>query len=251
MLNEQTHQKLLAMKLHAMAATFQEYLEQIDEEKLSFEERLGLMVDREWSDRQQRRISRRLHLAKLREQACIEDIDYRSSRNLDRSVVQRLATCQWIDRHENLILTGPTGIGKTWIGCALANKACRDGYSALYTRLPRLLHNLRIAHADGSYLKELGRLAKTDVLILDDWGLASLTEAGRQDLLEVLEDRYARRSTIVASQLPVDSWHEHLGEATIADSILDRLVHNAHRLALKGPTRRKDRKPKAKGKEDK
>ena len=251
MLNEQTHQKLVTMKLHSMATSFQEYLDKIDEEKLSFEERLGLMVDREWNERQQRRVSRRLSIAKLREQACIEDIDFRTPRNLDRSVVQRLATCQWICRHENLIFTGPTGIGKTWIACAMVNNACRQGYSALYVRLPRLLHNLRIAHADGSYLKELARFAKTDVLILDDWGLVTLSETGRQDLLEVLEDRYGRKSSIVASQLPVKKWHEHLGEATIADSILDRLVHNAHRLELKGPTRRKNKNPKNEEKEEK
>lgn len=241
MLNEQTHQKLVAMKLYAMAAAFQEYLDKIDDAQLSFEERFGLLVDREWTEREQRRLNRRLRTAKLREQACIENIDYRHPRNLDRSVIQRLATCQWIANHENLLVTGQTGVGKTWIGCALANQACRQGYSALYTRLPRLLHNLNIARADGSYVKELTRLAHTDLLILDDWGLAPLGDRDRRDILEILEDRHGRRSTIVTSQLPVDKWHEHIGEPTIADSILDRLVHNAHRIQMKGASLRKTR----------
>jgi len=241
MLNEQTHQKLVAMKLYALAAAFQEYLDKIDDSQLCFEERFGLMVDRQWTEREQRRMNRRLQVAKLREQACMENIDYRHPRNLDRSVIQRLATCQWIANHENLLLTGPTGIGKTWIACALANQACRQGYSALYSRLPRLLHNLNIARADGSYVKELTRLANPELLILDDWGLAPLADRDRRDILEILEDRHGRRSTIVTSQLPVDKWHDHIGEPTIADSILDRLVHNAHRIQMKGPSLRKNR----------
>lgn len=246
MLNEQTHQKLVALKLFGMAATFQEHLDKIDDASLSFEERLGLMVDREWNEREQRRLTRRLQRARLREQACVEDIDYRHPRNLDRSVIQRLATCQWIDRHENLILCGPTGVGKTWIGCALANKACREGYSALYVRVPRFLHGLHIARADGSFEKELARLLKADLLLLDDWGLTSLADQERRDLLEILEDRHNRRSTLVTSQLPVDKWHAHIGEPTIADSILDRLVHNAHRIVMKGPSMRKKTSGKSK-----
>ena len=203
------------------------------------------MVDREWTEREQRRLTRRLQTAKLREQACIEDIDYRHPRNLDRSVIQRLATCQWIKRHENLILCGPTGVGKTWICCALANKACREGYSALYTRVPRFLHSLHIARADGSFEKKLARLAKTDLLILDDWGLAPLGDRERRDILEILEDRHNRCSTIVTSQLPLDNWHEHIGEPTIADSILDRLVHNAHRILMKGGSLRKKKAEKS------
>ena len=246
MLNEQTHQKLMAMKLYGMASSFQEYLDTIDDTALSFEERLGLMVDREWIEREQRRLTRRLQRAKLREQACVEDIDYRHPRNLDRSVLERLASCQWIERHENLILTGPTGVGKTWIGCALANKACREGYSALYARVPRFLHHLHIARADGSFEKQLARLAKTDLLLLDDWGLAPLSDRERRDILEILEDRHNRRSTLVTSQLPVDKWHDHIGEPTIADSILDRLIHNSHRISLKGQSMRKKKAKKEK-----
>ena len=246
MLNEQTHQKLMAMKLYGMASSFQEYLDTIDDTALSFEERLGLMVDREWIEREQRRLTRRLQRAKLREQACVEDIDYRHPRNLDRSVLERLASCQWIERHENLILTGPTGVGKTWIGCALANKACREGYSALYARVPRFLHHLHIARADGSFEKQLARLAKTDLLLLDDWGLAPLSDRERRDILEILEDRHNRRSTLVTSQLPVDKWHDHIGEPTIADSILDRLIHNSHRISLKGQSMRKKKVKKEK-----
>jgi len=234
MLNEQTHQKLIDMKLHGIAASFQQYLDEHGKDKLSFDERFGMMVDREFDERQERRLRRRLGIAKLRQQACIEDIDYRHPRNLDRSVIQRLSTCRWIKNHDNVIITGATGLGKTWIACALANKACREGWTAKYTRVPRLLHDLHIARADGSYSKELSRLSKTDVLILDDWGLAPPSDSERRDILEILEDRSGRRSTIVTSQLPVKEWHDNIGDPTIADSILDRLVHNAHRIKLRG-----------------
>lgn len=249
MLNEQTHQKLVAMRLFGLAAAFQQYLEERGHNQLSFEERLGLMVDREFAERDERKLRMRLGRAKLREQACIEDIDYRHPRGLDRSVIQRLTTCQWLAKHENVILTGPTGIGKTWIACALANKACREGHTASYLRLPRLLQALQIARADGSYADTLTRLAKTDLLILDDWGLAPLADAERRDLLEVLDDRHNRRSTIVTSQLPVKKWHELIGDPTIADSILDRLVHTAHRIDLKGPSLRKSHADRKKAEE--
>jgi DNA replication protein DnaC len=246
MLNEQTHQKLVAMKLHGLATAFQEYLDQPDPDALSFQERFGLMVDREWTDRQQRSLRRRLQVAKLRETACMEDIDYRHPRHMDRSVMQRLATCRYIEGHDNVIITGPTGIGKTWIGCALANQACRERYTAMYARLPRLLHDLQIARADGSYTKVLNRLERIDLLVLDDWGLGVMDQDQRRDVLEVMEDRYGRRSTVVSSQLPHTKWHEVIGDPTIADSILDRLVHRAHKIVLKGPSmRRKGRKGEA------
>lgn len=238
MLNEQTHQKLNAMKLFGMAAAFDERLKERGNDKLSFEERFGLMVEREWSERQQRRLKRRLGSAKLREAACVEDINYRHPRNLDRSVIQRLSTCRWVADHENVVISGATGLGKTWLGCALANKACREGYSALYARLPRLFHALQIARADGSYIKELARLAKADVLVLDDLGLSPIGEVERRDLLEVLEDRHGVRSTVVTSQIPVKKWHETIGDPTIADAFIDRLLHRAHRIELKGQSMR-------------
>jgi DNA replication protein DnaC len=238
MLNEQTHQKLTAMKLSGMAAAFDEQLKERGNDQLSFEERFGLMVEREWSERQQRRLKRRLGSAKLREAACVEDINYRHSRNLDRSVIQRLSTCRWVAEHENVVISGATGLGKTWLGCALANRACREGYSALYARLPRLFHALQIARADGSYIKELARLAKADVLVLDDLGLSPIGEVERRDLLEVLEDRHGVRSTVVTSQIPVKKWHETIGDPTIADAFIDRLLHRAHRIELKGPSMR-------------
>jgi DNA replication protein DnaC len=239
MLDEQTHQKLIAMKMYGLAADFQIHLDGQGDDGLSFEERFGLMVDREWSERQERKLKLRLCRAKLRERACLEDIDYRHPRGLDRSVINRLAACRWISGHENIILTGPTGIGKTWIACALTNNACRQGHTARYARVPRLLHDLSIAQADGTYVRELNRLAKTEVLILDDWGLAPLDDRERRDMLEIIEDRNGRRSTIVTSQLPVKKWHDHIGDPTIADSIMDRLVNNAHRIKLKGKSLRK------------
>lgn len=242
MLNEETHDKLVAMKLHGLAAAFAEVLEQKGPEQLAFEERFGLMVDREWTDRQERRLRRRLQIAKLRERACLEDVDYRHPRGLDRSVMQRLGTGRYLGTHENVIITGKTGVGKTWIACALGDRAARQDHSVRYVRLPRLLESLRIARGDGSYEKALGSLAKTSLLLLDDWGLAPLEDAERRDVLEVLEDRHGRGSTVVCSQVPVKKWHDTVGDPTIADAILDRLIHNAHRIELKGPSMRERKK---------
>ena len=242
MLNEETHDKLTAMKLYGLAAAFHTYLEQArGPDELSFDERFGILVDREWTDRQDRRLTNRLKGAKLREPACLEDVDYRHPRGLDRSVMQRLTTCQWVKNHEAVLITGATGLGKTWLACALAHQACREGYTALYVRVPRLLHSLTLARADGSYVRELARMARTDLLILDDWGLAPMGEQERHDMLEVIEDRNGLKATIVTSQVPVANWHDTIGDPTIADAILDRLVNRAHRIELKGPSLRKKR----------
>jgi len=208
---------------------------------MSFDERFGIFVDREWTDRQDRRLTNRLKGAKLREPACLEDVDYRHPRGLDRSVMQRLTTCQWVKTHEAVLITGATGLGKTWLACALAHQACREGYTALYVRVPRLLHSLTLARADGSYVRELARMARTDLLILDDWGLAPMGEQERHDMLEIIEDRNGLKATIVTSQVPVANWHDTIGDPTIADAILDRLVNRAHRIELKGPSLRKKR----------
>lgn len=239
MLNEQTYQKLIEMKLPAMAEGFRRYTDGVADDQLSFDERFGMLVDREYTFRQERDVKKRLDKAELRETACLEDINYRHPRKLDRSVMQRLGTCQWIKNHQNVLITGATGLGKTWIACALANQACREGYSTKYVRVSRLLQDLQIARADGRYTKALRQLAKTDVLILDDWGLARLNEEQRLDLLEILEDRNQRRSTMVTSQIPVKNWHALIGDPTVADSILDRLVHSAHRIELTGRSMRK------------
>ncbi len=239
MLNQQTLEKLYRLKLLGMAAGFQDQLQQPALNELSFTERLGMLVDRQWTFREDCRTKRLLQNAKLKLQACAEDIDYKTPRGIDKSVLLHLLSCDWIHRHENLIICGPTGIGKTFLACALAHKACREGYSAFYVRIPKLYYQLALSRADGSYGKIMVKLAKTHLLVLDDWGLAPLAEPERRDLLEVIEERHTTGSTLIASQLPVENWHEHIGNPTLADAIMDRLVHNAHRLNLKGGTMRK------------
>ncbi|KXO06269.1 IS21-like element ISSpu5 family helper ATPase IstB [Marinobacter excellens] len=239
MLKHPALDKLHALKLTGMAAALADQSATPDITDLSFEERLGLLVDREMTERDNRRMTSRLRRAKLRHAAILEDIDYRNSRGLDKGLIQSLASCQWVKEHLNVLITGPTGVGKTWLACALAHKACREGYTAQYVRLTRLLRELAIAKGDGQYSKLLTSLAKVDVLILDDWGLMKLSAENRRDLLEVLEDRHGRRATIATSQLPIEEWHGIIGDATLADAILDRLVHNAYKINLRGESMRK------------
>ena len=239
MLTHPTLDQLRALKLDGMADAFIELQSQTQAAELAHAEWLALLVDRELTERDSRRLTTRLRQAKLRQTACIEDIDYRHPRGLDKAVLARLATCQWVREHHNVLLTGPTGIGKTWLSCALGHKACREGLTALYLRLPRFLQELPITKGDGRYGKVLTTLAKIDLLILDDWGLAPLSDENRRDLLEIIEDRHDRRATLVTSQLPVEHWHEALGDPTLADAILDRLVHNAYKLTLQGESMRK------------
>lgn len=239
MRNEHTIDKLYSMKLNGMAEAFQEQLQLPDITELAFEERFGLLVDRQWTWREDRRMKRLLNNAKLKINACIEDIDYRTPRGLDKSVILRLAECGWITRAQNVIITGPTGVGKTYLACALANRACRMGYAAFYIRIPNLFQNLGVARGDGSYPKVMRKLLKAKVLILDDLGLSPMSAQERRDLLEVIEDRHAIASTIIAAQMPIETWHENIRDPTIADALLDRLVHNAHKINLKGESMRK------------
>lgn len=243
MLIEQTFDKLHSMKLYGMAEALRRQLEQHDISEMSFEDRFGLLVDHEWTHRENRRMTRLLQNAKLRLPASIEDIDFRAPRGLDRSVIIRLAQCDWVRRAQNIILTGSTGVGKTYISCAFAHRACREGFSALYIRLPTLFQQIAIARADGSYPRLMKRLAKAKVLVIDDWGIAPMATAERRDLLEVIEDRHGISSTIIATQLPVKLWHENIRDPTIADAILDRVVHSAHRIEMKGESMRKLQKP--------
>jgi len=247
MLNEPTLEKLRALRLTTLAAAWNEQQKNTDIAKLSFDERLGLLVDAEWLSRENARLARRLREAKLRlSNACIEDIDYPATRELDKSVIRQLATCRWVQEHQNVVITGATGTGKTYVACALAQQACRKGYRAVYRRAPRLFDELTLAHADGSFARLLNQLAKVDVLVIDDWGLTPPQDHDRRDLLEILEDRYGTRSTIMTSQLPPARWHTELGkDPSMADAICDRILHNAHRLMLKGGSRRKEKEESA------
>jgi DNA replication protein DnaC len=239
MLHHPTLEKLQQLRLSGMYKALSEQTAQPDIAELSFEERLGLLADRELTERENRRLSTRLRQARLKHNACVEDIDYRAPRGLDKALIAQLAACRWIREGLNLILVGPTGVGKTWIACALAHKAAREGYRVQYLRLPRLLEDLHLAHGDGRFPKLMASLAKTDLIVLDDWGLAPLDAEQRRDLLELLDDRHGHHSTIVTSQLPVEHWHEVIGDHTLADAILDRIVHSAYRITLKGESMRK------------
>lgn len=239
MLTNPTIEKLNAMRLYGMARALMEQMQQPDINSLSFDERFALLVDQEYDDRENRRLKNRLRKAKLKQTACMEDIDYRQPRGLDKKFCMQLASCDWIKKRLNIFTIGPTGSGKTYLACALAHKACLRGFSAYYVRLPKILPQLSIAKGDGSYMKIMKNLEKTDVLILDDWGLLKMNAEHRRDILEILDDRHDKKSTIITSQLPVNLWHESIDDNTLADAILDRIVHNAYRIELKGESMRK------------
>jgi DNA replication protein DnaC len=240
MLTHPTLDQLRELKLDGMAEAFAELAQQDAARDLGHAEWLALLIDREATSRNSKRFQSRLKAAHLRHgQASVEDVDYRTPRKLDKALFQQLATGRWIAEHRCLLVTGPCGVGKSWLSCALAQKACRDGYSVHYARVPRVFAELELAHGDGRFAKLFGTLTKVDLLILDDWGPDRLSATQRRDLMEIVEDRYGRGSTLITSQLPVETWHEVIGEPTFADAILDRLVHNAYRLALDGPSMRK------------
>ena len=240
MLHEQTLQTLNEMKIFGMAKGFAERVSHPQNGELSHAEFVGLLVQDEKTYRENRRLRQLLKKAKFKHQASLEDVNYRHPRGLNKQTLLQLADIQWILHNRNILITGPTGIGKSWLGCALGNLAARSGYTVQYVRAPRLFETLRQSEGDGSHLKALARLAKTQVLILDDFLLASPTEAERRDLLEIIEDRYATGSTIITSQLPTKEWHEAIDEPTLADAICDRLFHNAYKIELKGPSMRKE-----------
>lgn len=239
MLTTPTLDKLRTLKLHGMVRAFEEQLSSSDYESLSFQERLGFLVDREAIERENRGLQSRIKKARFRQSACMEDIEYSHSRGLDKYMIKSFTTCKWIKDHFNILITGPCGTGKSFLACALGQRACLEGYKVLYFRAPRLFPDLGIAHGDGRYSKLMNTIAKSDLLVIDDWGLSVLMEQERRDLLEIIEDRNGIHSTIIASQIPVNKWHEIIGNQTLADAILDRLVHNAYKINLKGGSMRK------------
>lgn len=241
MLGHPVMTKLRNLKLTGMTAGLEDQLRTPEIESLTFEERLGLLLDREETSRADRRLKTRLTQAKLRMKASIDEVDYNANRNLDKAAFLQLASCSWISKQQNLLISGPTGVGKTFLSCALAHKACQEGHRVLYQRLPRLLHHLEVSKGDGTYPALLSKLHRIDLLCLDDWGVTPLTDTNRRDLLEVLDDRYNTRSTLITSQLPAEAWHAYIGHPTLADAILDRFMHNAHQLNLKGESMRKTR----------
>ena len=241
MLTQPTIEKLHAMRLTAMAQAFQEQSANPNMAALSFEERFGLIVDHQMTELENRRMQNRLKSARLRLSASVEDLEFRGNRGLDRSLVMSLTQNQWVRSHQNILVTGPTGAGKSYLACALAQKACRDGHTTFYQRLPRLLHDVTIARHDGRYHKLFAQLAKCEVLVLDDLLIAPMTRDDQRELLEIVEERYDRKATILTSQLPVKAWHDAMQDPTLADAILDRLVHNAHKIELKGDSMRKKR----------
>lgn len=244
MLNQPMIEKLLAMRLHGMLEAMKAQEQDRAVNELGFLERFALLVDQQWSWRENQALVRRLKAAKLRGAACVEDIDYRAARGLDKTVLRALAKdSAWVRNHENIFVIGPCGVGKSFLASALAQKACRDGYSVLYLRTAGLSRDLALARADGSLRHLLARLGRVDVLVIDDWAMAPLSEVERRDVWEICEDRYQTRSTVLTSQLPVSRWHEQIGDPTIADGILDRLVHNAHRIEMRGESMRKKRQP--------
>jgi DNA replication protein DnaC len=239
MLTHPTLEKLHQLRLRGMAKAFQEQMEQPEADSLSFADRLALLIDREATERESWHLKIRLRHAKLQINACVEDIDYRTPRGLDKALMLRLAGCDWIRHHDNVLIVGPTGTGKTYLACALGHKACRENFNVVYRRVPRLFSEILQAKGEGRHLKYLAALAKTDLLILDDWGLSPLDDEQRRDLLEIMDDRHTHRSTMITSQLPIEKWHEMIGDGTLADAILDRLVHNAHKIKMKGESMRK------------
>lgn len=239
MLNSPTLERLDDLRLVGMARALREQIGTPDIEQLGFDERLGLLVDREASERASRQLKRRLTHASLRQAASMHDIDYRKTRGLDKRLMLELAGCTWLKRHQNIVIVGATGVGKSYVACALAHAVCLEGHTAQYYRLPRLIEELQLARGDGRYLRLLKKLSRVDLLVLDDWGLARLTVPQQTDMLELLDDRHQCRSTLVTSQVPVENWHEAMADPTLADAILDRLVHNAHHIKLKGESMRK------------
>jgi DNA replication protein DnaC len=242
MLTQPTIEKLCAMRLRGMAEAFQDQQQDPNAHSLSFEERLGLLIDRQWNWRQNRALQRRLRTGRLQGPACVEDIDYQHPRGLDRKLIRSLtAESAWVREHQNLFLIGATGLGKTWLARALAQKACRDGYTALFVKANEMFRELALSRADGSHGRALQRFGRVDLLVVDDWAMTPLSDPERRDFLEICDARYQTRSTLLTSQLKVTNWHAQIGDPTIADSILDRLVHNAHRLELEGESVRKVR----------